>query len=109
MKGIDPLHHFLYVLVEQQPDDLFLHQCQYTRDILEHDGMSECKLCSTLVDTQAKVSFDMGAPICDPTTYHSLARLSGLTLPMRSSRCASTCMTPREPHLTAAKHILRYL
>jgi hypothetical protein len=28
---------------------------------------------------------------------------------MRSSRCASTCTTPREPHLTIAKRILRYL
>jgi hypothetical protein len=27
MKDLGPLHHFLGVLVEQQPDNLFLHQC----------------------------------------------------------------------------------
>jgi hypothetical protein len=35
--------------------------------------MSDCKSCSTLVDTQAKVSSDMGAPVSDPTAYRSLA------------------------------------
>jgi hypothetical protein len=35
--------------------------------------MSDYKPCSTLVDTQDKVS-DMGAPISDPTAYRNLAR-----------------------------------
>jgi hypothetical protein len=34
--------------------------------------MSDCKPCSTPIDTQVKVSSDMGAPINDPTTYRSL-------------------------------------
>jgi hypothetical protein len=51
MKDLSPLHHFLGILVEQQPDDLFLHQCQYAQDILERAGMSDCKPYSTSVDT----------------------------------------------------------
>jgi hypothetical protein len=51
MKDLDPLQHFLDVLIEQRSDDLFLHQRQYARDILEHAGMSNCKPYSTLVDT----------------------------------------------------------
>jgi hypothetical protein len=35
--------------------------------------MSDYKPCSTSVDTQAKVSSDMGAPIRDLTAYRSLA------------------------------------
>jgi hypothetical protein len=59
MKDIGHLHHFLSVSVEQWSDDLFLHQRQYARDILECAGMSDCKPCSTSVDTQAKVSSDV--------------------------------------------------
>jgi hypothetical protein len=36
--------------------------------------MSDCKPCSTPVDTQAKVSSDMPPPIRGPTAYRSLAR-----------------------------------
>jgi hypothetical protein len=72
MKDIDPLHHFLGVSVEQRSDDLFLHQRQYTRDILERASMSDYKPYSTSVDTQAKVSSDMGAPIHDPSAYRNL-------------------------------------
>jgi hypothetical protein len=77
MKDLGPLHHFLGVTVEQRSDDLFLHQRQYARDILEcdgmNDGMSDCRPCSTQVDTQAKVSSDMGAAISDLTAYRNLA------------------------------------
>jgi hypothetical protein len=68
MKDLGPLHHFLGVSIEQRFDDLFLHQRQYAWDILECTGMSDCKPGSTLVDTQAKVSSDLGAPVSDPTT-----------------------------------------
>jgi hypothetical protein len=37
--------------------------------------MSNCKPCSTSVDTQAKVSSDMGATINDPTAYRRLSRV----------------------------------
>jgi hypothetical protein len=72
MKDLDPLHHFLGVTLEQRFDDLFLHQRQYAQEILERAGMSDCMPCSTPVDTQAKVSTDMGAPVNDPTAYRSL-------------------------------------
>jgi hypothetical protein len=35
--------------------------------------MSDSKPCSTPVDTRAKVSSDMEAPVSDPTAYRSLA------------------------------------
>jgi hypothetical protein len=51
MKDLGPLHHFLGVSVEQRQYDLFLHQWQYARDILERVGVSDCKPCTTPVDT----------------------------------------------------------
>jgi hypothetical protein len=62
MKDLDPLYHFLDVSVEQRLDDLFIHQCQYARGMLERAGMSDCKPCSTPINTQAKLSSDMGPP-----------------------------------------------
>jgi len=73
MKDLGVLHHFLGVTVERRPSSMFLDQRQYTLDILEQAGMTDCNPCSTPVDTQAKLSADMGAPVADPTAYRSLA------------------------------------
>ncbi|KAG2649322.1 hypothetical protein PVAP13_1NG109800 [Panicum virgatum] len=73
MKDLGQLHHFLGVTVEPRPSGLLLHQRQYALDILKRAGMIDCKPCSTPVDTQAKLSADLGAPVADPTTYWSLA------------------------------------
>jgi hypothetical protein len=40
-------------------------------EILERVGMSDCKLCSTPVDTCAKLSSD-GTPVSDATQYRDL-------------------------------------
>jgi hypothetical protein len=74
MKDLGPLHHFLDITAERQPQGLFLHQCQYAIDILEQAGMSDCKPCFTPVDTQAKLSEDDGPPVIDATSYRSLTR-----------------------------------
>jgi hypothetical protein len=115
MKDLGPLDHFLGVSVEQQSDDLFLHQCQYARDIFEHASMSDRKPCSTLVNTQAKVSSNMGASVSDLITYCSLdGALQYLTFtrPDIAYAVQQVCLhmhNPCEPHLTAAKRIIRYL
>jgi hypothetical protein len=76
--------------------------------------MSDCKPCSMPVDTQAKVSSDMGAPSATRLPTVSWLGLSstspspGPTLPTRSKRCLHM-HDPHEPHLTTAKRILRYL
>jgi hypothetical protein len=50
-KDLGQLHHFLGVTVEPRQAGLLLHQRQYALDILERAGMTDCKLCSTPVDT----------------------------------------------------------
>ena len=100
MKDLGQLHHFLGITVEARPSGL-LHQRQYALDILERAGMTDCKPCSIPVDTQAKLSADLGDPVADPTVYRSLAgTLQYLTFTRldltytRFSRSVSTCMTP---------------
>jgi hypothetical protein len=72
MKDLVPLHHFLDITTEHRPQGLFLHQRQYAIDILERVGMSDCKPCSTSVDTQAKLSEDDGPPVTGAMFYQSL-------------------------------------
>jgi Reverse transcriptase (RNA-dependent DNA polymerase) len=115
MKDLGPLHHFLGVAVERRPQGLFLHQHQYTVDILERAGMSDCKPCSTPVDTQAKLSDDDGALVSDGTEYRSLVgalQYLVFTRPDIAYAVQQVCLhmhAPRQPHLTAVKRILRYL
>ena len=73
MKDLGLLHHFLRVTVEPHPAGLLLHQQQCTLDILERAGMTDCKPCSTPVDTHGKLSEAEGTPMTDPTAYWCLA------------------------------------
>jgi hypothetical protein len=115
MKDLGVLHHFLGVTVEPRPTGLFLHQRQYTLDILERAGMTDCKPCSTPVDTQGKLSEAEGTPVTDPTAYRSLAgalQYLTFTRPDISYAVQQICLhmhDPRDPHLTALKRLLRYL
>jgi hypothetical protein len=93
---------------------MFLHQRQYTVDLLERTGMAECKPCTTPVDTQGKASA-AGPPVADPTGYRSLVgapQYLVFTRPDIAYAVQQVCLhmhDPREPHLTAMKWILRYL
>ena len=115
MKDLGQLHHFLGVTVEPRPSGLFLHQRQYALDILERAGMTACKPCSTTVDTQAKLSMDMGSPIADATAYRSLAgalQYLTFTRPDITYAIQQVCLhmhDPRESHLAAMKRLLQYV
>jgi hypothetical protein len=77
--------------------------------------MSDCKPCSTPVDTQVKLSEDDRPSVADATSYRSLTgALQYLTFswPDMAYAVQQACLhmhTPREPHLIALKRILRYL
>jgi len=114
MTDMGPLHHFLGISVTRSTGGLFLSQRQYSQDILERAGMSECKPCSTPVDVHSKLSAD-GPPVADSTQYRSLAgalQYLTFTRPDIAFAIQQVCLymhDPREPHLAALKRILRYL
>jgi hypothetical protein len=77
--------------------------------------MSDCKPCSTPVDTQTKLSEDDEPLVVDLASYRSLTgMLQYLTFsrPDIAYSVQRVCLhmhTPREPHLIALKRILLYL
>ena len=77
--------------------------------------MTDCKPCSTPVDTQAKLSADLGDPVADPTAYRSLAgalQYLTFTRPDLTYAVQQVCLhmhDPRESHLAALKRLLRYV
>jgi hypothetical protein len=112
---LEPLHHFLSITVERRPDGLFLHQRTYTLDILKRAVMANYKPCTTPVDLQAKLAGDSGPPVEDASQFRSIAgalHYLTFTWPDIAYAVQQICLhmhVPREPHLTAIKHILRYL
>ena len=115
MKDLGLLHHFLDVTVEPRPSGLLLHQRQYALEILERAGMTNCKPCSTPVDTLTKLSADLGDTVADPTAYWSLAgalQYLTFTRPDLTYAVQQVCLhmhDPRESHLAALKRLLRYI
>lgn len=99
MKDLGTLDHFLGISVCRTSASMYLSQRQYILDILDRAGMSDCKPCSTPVDTNAKLSAVDGDSVADPTDFWSLAgalqylTFTDLTSHMLSSRSVSTCMT----------------
>jgi hypothetical protein len=77
--------------------------------------MTDCKLCVTPIDIQAKIVAGSGPSIKDPNQFRSLAgALQYLTFTWSDISYAvqQICLhmhDPREPHLAVIKRILRYL
>jgi hypothetical protein len=77
--------------------------------------MVDCKPILTPVDTQDKVSVESGPTVANPTYFRSLIgalQYLTFTCPDITYTVQQICLhmhDPREPHLTAMKHTLRYL
>ena len=69
MKDLGELHHFLGMHVQRSSDGLLLSQRQFMLEILERAGMTDCKPCSTPVDTNPKMSATKGAPLVNGTNF----------------------------------------
>jgi hypothetical protein len=100
MKYLGHLHHFLGMTVSQSSTGMFLSQRHYILELLERAGMTDCKPCSTPIDTNAKLSAD-GPPVADATDYRALAGalyntslLLAQISPMLCCRYVSICMIP---------------
>jgi hypothetical protein len=115
MKDLGVLHHFLGMHVQPSGDGLLLSQKQYMVELLDCAGMSECKPCLTLVDTNPKVAAADGASVIDASDFRSLAgALQWLTFtrPDIAYAVQQVCLhmhDPQEPHLAALKWILHYI
>jgi len=115
IKDLGALKFFLGVQVRRDSRGFFLTQSQYTEDILERAGMSNCKPATTPVDDKQKLSVHDGDPEMDATFYRSITgALQYLTLsrPDIAYAVNQACLymhKPRAAHWNLVKRILRYL
>nr|GEY14356.1 ribonuclease H-like domain-containing protein [Tanacetum cinerariifolium] len=91
MTDLDLLNYFLGISVQRTSSSLFLSQTKYACEVLEPAGMLNCNPCKTPADTESKLGPD-GDPVSDPSSVGMFY-----------------LHDPREPHLAAMKHILRYV
>ncbi|GJW98205.1 ribonuclease H-like domain-containing protein [Tanacetum coccineum] len=114
MTDLGPLNYFLGISATRTTFGIFLSQTKYAIEILEQAQMLNYNPCRTPIDIEKKLGLE-GSPVTDPTLYRSLARsLHYLTFtrPDLSYAVQQLCLymhDPREPHLNAMKHVLRYL
>nr|GEY91948.1 ribonuclease H-like domain-containing protein [Tanacetum cinerariifolium] len=114
MIDLGPLNYFLGISATRTTSGIFLSQKKYATEILEQAQILNCNPCRTPIDTEKKLGPE-GSPITDPTLYRSLAgslQYLTFTRPDLSYAVQQLCLymhDPREPHLNAMKHVLRYL
>jgi hypothetical protein len=65
------LKSFLGVTIRCPRVGSFLSQENYTEDILDHAGMSDCKPVLTPVDLNGKLPAVTGPAVADPSEYRS--------------------------------------
>lgn len=108
-------NHFLGIKVEYNNSGVLLTQKQYATEIIARAGMTECKPVSTPVDVNSKLSADSGARLQNATEYRSLAgalQYLTFTRPDIAYAVNQICLfmhDPREQHMSALRHILRYI
>ncbi|KAM1580053.1 hypothetical protein ACFX1Z_041414 [Malus domestica] len=113
VKDLGPLHYFLGLEVQRSSAGLFLHQSKYILDLLHKTNMAGAKPCLTPLGS---VPLDhTGSLLPDPHEYRSIVgalQYLTWTRPDLSFAVNQVCQfmhAPREPHLQAAKRILRFL
>ncbi|GJU44907.1 ribonuclease H-like domain-containing protein, partial [Tanacetum coccineum] len=114
MTDMGALNYFLGIFVTRDSIGMFLSQKQYAIELLDRAHMLNCNPTRTPADMESNMGPE-GTPVSEPTLYRSLAgglQYLTFTRPDLSYDVQQICLymhDPREPHLTALKHILRYI
>jgi hypothetical protein len=115
MSMMGELNYFLGFQVKQLKDDTFISQTKYTQDLLKRFGMKDAKPAKTPMGTDVHVDLNKGGKSVDQKAYRSMIGSLLYLCASRPDIMLSVCMCaryqsdPRECHLVAVKHILRYL
>jgi len=114
MKDLGELKHFLGIDFNQSEGEVRMNQKRYISKILEKFGMSECKSRST--PCEQKLNLDGDEELCDSRRYRevigSLIYVMTCTRPDLSwivSKLSQYLSQPKQQHMMAAKHVMRYL
>jgi hypothetical protein len=115
MSMISELTYFLGMQVKQTSEGIFISQAKYAKDLVKRFGLDGKSHVRTPMSTNVKISVDLTSKQVDPTLYRSMI---GSLLYLTASRpdiafsvgvCARFQANPKESHLTAVKHIIRYV
>ncbi|XP_055803170.1 uncharacterized mitochondrial protein AtMg00810-like [Solanum dulcamara] len=115
MNELGPLSYFLGIAVTRHTSSLFLSQRKYAAEIINRAGMSSCKPSPTPVSPKLKFGSTTSIPFEDPSLYQNLAgELQYLTFTRSNITydVQNVCLfmhDPRDEHMNALKHIVRYL
>ncbi|WVZ95085.1 LOW QUALITY PROTEIN: hypothetical protein U9M48_040890 [Paspalum notatum var. saurae] len=115
MSDLGLLTYYLGIEVEQGTDSITLRQSAYARKLLERRGMAGCRANKTPMEEKIKLSKASTAAKVDATGYRSI--VGGLRylvhtrpdLAFAVGYVSRFMEDPREDHLTAVKHLLRYV
>jgi protein associated with RNAse G/E len=92
-----------------------LSQGKYTVDILKRFRMMDCKYMTMSMTTNLKLFGDMTSERVDATLYRQIIGSLMYLMNMRPAICFAVntlsqyMVDPRQVHLIATKHVLRYL
>ncbi|CAN1787239.1 Retrovirus-related Pol polyprotein from transposon RE1 [Linum perenne] len=109
------MEFFFGLQVVQTPSGIFIHQTNYTNNLLQRLTFVKAKQASTSMATTTKLLIDESGEPTDRTHFHALI---GSFIYLTASRpdilfvvclCARFQANPKQCHLTALKRVLRYL
>ena len=105
----------LGIEVQQKPGVITLCQEAYAKKILERCGMEECNSSQVPMEPRLKLSKKSGASVVNATEYRSIVRSLRYLVNTRPDLAYSVGIVsrymeaPTTEHLSAVKHILRYI
>ena len=115
MSDLGLLSYYLGIEVKQTPQGIYLNQSSYASRILEKCGMKDCNPGQTPMEPRLKLSKMSKAPTVDCTYHRSVVGSLRYLLHTRPDLCYSVGLVsrymerPTAEHMTAVKHILRYI
>ena len=115
LKVLGDLKYFLGLEIARSDKGICLSQRKYTLSLLEDSGFLGCKPASLPMDSNLKLSATEGEPLTDGSLYRRLiGRLMYLTISQPNiaysvHKLSQFMSDPRQPHLDAVHHLLRYL
>nr|KYP52574.1 hypothetical protein KK1_025528 [Cajanus cajan] len=115
MSMMGELKFFLGLQIIQLDEGIKIHQTKYTRELLKTYKMEDAKPMKTPMHPSSTLGLDEDSPDVGSTMYRGMV---GSLFYLTTSRpdimfsvwdCARFQVRPKEIHLQAVKHILRYL
>jgi hypothetical protein len=115
MSDLGVLSYYLGIEVKQDELGITISQERYANKILDQSGFADCNTCEVPMQTKLKLNRKSDSGCVDTTEYRSLVGKLRYLVNTRPDLAFSVGYVsrfmeePHEEHLTAVKHILRFI